>query len=167
MVGYLGVVVLAIVVIVQATVIPEIRIAGGMPDLLLLPVLAVTLLSGLNFGLVWAIIGGLLQDLISAVPLGTTSLGLVCAVVAVHLIFDQQGPRSLLIPSVAAVAGTLILHGVTLLVLALTGRSQMPGQFLVYVTLPSMIYNAVVMLPVYRLSGLFYRSERSRRVKGL
>ena len=95
MAGYLSIPVLALVVVIQATLMPELSIAGGTPDLVLLVVLGWTLMAGYEQGLVWALVGGILQDLISAVPVGTTSLALVLVVSLAALIVGQVHPRNL------------------------------------------------------------------------
>jgi rod shape-determining protein MreD len=167
MAGYLSIPVLAIAVILQATVMPELRIQGGMPDLVLLLVLAWSLMGGFEQGIIWAIVGGMLQDLISAAPLGTTSLALVIAIAAMGLVMDRINPRSLLLPPVAAVVATGIVHGVTLVVLLLIGRPMPVVDMLLYVTLPGMVYNGLFMVPLYRIVGSVYLSARPRGVEGV
>ncbi len=164
--GYLSIPVLMVVVIVQATVMPELEIAGGIPDLVLLVVLAWTLMAGYERGLVWAFVGGILQDLISAVPLGTTSLALVIVTSLAALALGQISPRNLVYPALAALGATLVAHLVSLAVLFVAGRPLPLIATLLSVTLPGMAYNAVVMIPVYRLLGAFYVARRPRRVEG-
>jgi len=167
MAGYLSIPVLALVVVLQATLMPELSIAGGTPDLVLLVVLGWSLMAGYEQGLLWAVVGGFLQDLISAVPLGTTSLALVLAVSLAALIVGQVHPRNLVYPPVVAAGATLVVHLVTEIVLTVTGRPLPVANLLLAVTLPSMIYNLVVMVPVYRILGTFYLAGRPRRVEGL
>lgn len=165
MIGYLSIPVLAVIVLVQSTIVPEIRFAGGMPDLVLLMVLSISMIVGLEQGLLWAIVGGVLQDLISAVPVGTTALALVGAVTVVHVLFGQIGPRRVLYPLAAIIGATMVAHAVTLGVLLVVGYAVPLGQTLRYVTLPSLVYNMLVLLPIYRVVGAFYTAGRSRRVE--
>jgi rod shape-determining protein MreD len=165
--GYLSIPVLALAVIVQSTLVPEIRLGGAMPDLVFLLVLAWSLMAGFEQGLVWAMVGGILQDLVSAVPLGTTSLALVVVIALAGVVLGRINPRNLVYPSLAAGGGILVVHVITLVVLLVTGRAVPFIDLLLYVTLPSMVYNALVMLPVYRILGAFYTSSRPRRVEGL
>jgi rod shape-determining protein MreD len=167
MAGYLSIPVLAVVVILQATLMPELSIAGGTPDLVLLVVLGWSLMAGYEQGLLWAVVGGILQDLISAVPVGTTSLALVLVVSLAALIVGQVHPRNLVYPPLVAAAATLVVHLVTEFVLVVTGRPLPFLGLLLSVTLPSMVYNLVVMVPVYRILGTFYLAGRPRRVEGL
>ena len=164
---YLSIPVLAIVVVIQTTVVPEIRLGNAMPDLVLTLVLAWSLMAGFQQGIVWAMVGGLLQDLVSAAPLGTTSLALVVVIALASLVFGQISPRNLVYPALAAGGGTVVAHVVTLVVLVVVGRTLPVIDQLVSVTLPSLVYNAVVMIPVYRLLGMFYLSARPSRMEGL
>ncbi len=165
--GYLSIPVLAVAVILQSTVVPEFRFGGAMPDLVLLLVLAWSLMAGFEQGIIWAMVGGILQDLVSAAPVGTTSLSLVIVVALAALILGQISPRNLFYPALAAGGGLAVAHVVILIVLLLTGRTIPVIDLLLTVTLPGMVYNAVVMIPVYRVLGAFYSSSRPRRVEGL
>lgn len=165
--GYLSIPVLAVAVIVQATVVPEFRFGGAMPDFVFLLVLAWGLMAGFEQGVIWAMVGGILQDLVSAAPVGTTSLSLLVVVALAVLILGQISPHNLFYPVLAAGGGLAVAHVVTMLVLLVTGRAIPVIDLLLTVTLPSMVYNAVVMIPVYRVLGAFYSSSRPRRVAGL
>ncbi len=167
MIGYLSIPVLAVTVLVQATVMPEFRLGGGMPDLVLLIVLSVSLISGIEQGLVWALVGGFLYDLISAVPLGTTALSLVVTVTLAYMAVGRANPRSLILPPLVAVAGTMVAQVASMVVLVIVGRPLPLLDLLSYITLPSMIYNGALMFLVYRIVGSVYISGRPRRVSGL
>lgn len=167
MATYLSIPLLGALVIIQSTIVPEARIAGGMPDLIFLVVLAWGLMAGFEQGVTWAFIGGILQDLVSSLPLGTTSLALVLAVTIASLVLGRVHPHNVIYPALAAGVGTLFVHLVTLAVLLAVGRPLPLFDLLVYVTLPSMVYNVVVMIPVYRILGTFYLSARPRRVQGV
>jgi rod shape-determining protein MreD len=73
---------------------PELGNLGGFPNWSQLVVLAWTLQAGYERGIVWAFVGGILQDLISAVPLGPTSLALVIVTSLAALIVGQISPRN-------------------------------------------------------------------------
>jgi rod shape-determining protein MreD len=67
----------ALIVVAQATLTARIRLAGASPDLLLAAVVAWSLLQGIEAGLIWAFAGGLLFDLVTGMPLGASSLALM------------------------------------------------------------------------------------------
>lgn len=165
--GYLSIPVMAVIVLIQSTLMPEVSIAGGTPDLVLLVVLSWALMGGAQQGFVWAIVGGILQDIVSAAPLGTTSMALVVAVAGASFFLGRTGPRNALYPMLAAGPATFLAHVTAMLVMLVLGRPLPIGSLLLAVTLPTMIYNILVMFPVYRILGAFYLSGRPRRVEGI
>ncbi len=165
--GYLSLPILAVVVVIQAVLTPELRVWGGAPDFLLLFVLAYSLLAGFERGVVWALVGGILHDLLSSIPQGTTALALVVTTAAAGYVLGRLSTRSLLYPPLVAFAGTFVVHAVTLVVLLGTGRAFALVDTLLYVTVPGAVYNLVLMVGVYWLVGRFFDTTRSRRVESL
>lgn len=165
--AYLSVPVLAVVVIIQSTIVPEFRFGGAMPDLVYLFVLAWSLMAGFERGVTWALVGGVLQDLVSSLPLGTTALALVVVTFVVSLLVGEINPRNLIYAALIAGAGTAVMHLVTLLVLAVAGQGLPLLDTLTYVTLPGMVYNLIVMIPLYRVLGGIYLSARPRRISDI
>ncbi|HVO43543.1 MAG TPA: rod shape-determining protein MreD, partial [Aggregatilineales bacterium] len=74
---YLSIPLLFIAVILQTTVIPEIRIGGGGPDLVLMMVISWGLLAEADEAIFWAVVGGIIQDLAIGLPTGMSALALV------------------------------------------------------------------------------------------
>ncbi|MDN4552600.1 rod shape-determining protein MreD, partial [Salmonella enterica] len=70
---YLSIPILLIAAILQSTVVPQFRLGGGGPDLIMMAVLSWILLSNAEEGAFWAVVGGIIQDLISGLPTGTTA----------------------------------------------------------------------------------------------
>lgn len=151
-------------VVLQSTVVPEIRIAGGGPDLILMLVLSWTLLADTTEGIAWAMVGGILQDIISGVPTGTTALALVIVAFLVSIVPGVVTSNNLIIPPVAAAGGTVIFHLVIVAVLAVLGRPVPFGYTLTFVTFPSVLFNAILMLPIFRVIGFVYNISQPRRV---
>ena len=75
---YLMAAVLALVVLVQATLLARVQVCGASPNLLLVVVVCWSLLHPWpHDGLVWGFVGGLALDVIAGLPLGTSSLALM------------------------------------------------------------------------------------------
>lgn len=74
---YLSLLGLALAVLLQATVLARVRFLGAQPDLLLVLVICLSLLHGINEGLLWAFAGGLALDVIAGLPLGASPLALM------------------------------------------------------------------------------------------
>jgi rod shape-determining protein MreD len=161
---YLALPILLIAAVLQSTIVPEIRIGNGGPDLVLMLVLSWTLLADIEEGVVWAIVGGVIQDLINGVPLGTSALALVLLAFAVNLSIRTIASNNLIIPLPVAAVGTILYHLMLFVLLAILGRRISMGYMLASVTLPTLVYNAALMLPIFRLAGWVYRASRPRRV---
>ncbi len=102
----------------------------------------------------WAVIGGVLKDTLSIAPLGTSALGMVIVVFVADSLFGTVRRNNLVVPP---------------LVVAVRDRDLSPGdsggfadggvwsahwrQGYLYVTLPTMVYNLILILPVFRAVG--------------
>lgn len=66
--------------LVETSVLPELQIGGAKADLVFVLAIVATMLMGVEDGLVWAFLGGLMLDmLLPARPLGATTLALLLA----------------------------------------------------------------------------------------
>lgn len=114
---YLAIPLMAVIAVLQSTVLPRIPIFGIVPQLWLVATLAWTLLHGIRDGLIWALVGGILIDLFSASPLGTTALALMAAVAVVTLVQRSLPQNRTLIPILLTILGTFVFWFVYLLLL--------------------------------------------------
>jgi len=162
---YLGIPILFLAAILDTTLMAELRIGGGGPDLVFLLVVAGALMADLREGLLWAVAGGVMADWLSVAPLGSAAVGLVIVVAAANLVFGQVNRRNVIIPPVVALVGLPIYHAGILLGLRWGGYAVPVATGLVYVTLPALIYNGVLILPVFRIVGLVAQSLQPRRAR--
>ncbi|MBN1967034.1 MAG: rod shape-determining protein MreD, partial [Anaerolineae bacterium] len=123
------------------------------------------LLADVREAMAWAVIGGVLQDWLSIAPLGTSALGLVIVAFVADSLFGDVQRTNVLIPPLVAAAGTVIYHLGILLVLRLDGTLVPVGRGLAYVTLPTVIYHTILILPVFRLTGTLYRWLHPHRAR--
>ncbi|HVO71493.1 MAG TPA: rod shape-determining protein MreD [Aggregatilineaceae bacterium] len=165
MARYLGIPILALAAILNAAVMSRLQIGGGAPDLVFLVVVSWALLADVRDALLWAVIGGVMQDWMSITPLGASALGLVVVVFVADSLFGQVQRGNLLIPPLVAAGGTLVVHLGILIGLRLAGHAVPIALGLTYVTVPTMIYNAILILPVFRVVGLVYGWLSPRRVR--
>lgn len=148
---YLGLPVLVIAALIDAAIMPFFQLGGGSPELVFLLVIAWGVLVDVREGMTWAVIGGVLRDSFSVAPLGTSALGMVIVVFMMDSAFPEHRRRNVLVPLVMAVVGTALYHAISLIVLRLTGYYVPVGRGLTYVTLPTLILNGVLAIPVYQL----------------
>lgn len=139
-----------------STFAPQLRILGGQPDLVVLFVLTWAVLDSFESGLLWAAVGGVLHDSLSAVPLGTTTLALIVVVFVLDRVRSQIVSIGLITVLGTVVAGTLVHKAVVLGVLAVSGFSIAPAEQLTYHIIPSLGFNLVLAIPAYWLSRRFF-----------
>jgi len=143
----------------QTTWVPRIRIGGVGPDLLLAVVFVLTLRRGLMWGVWTGFILGLLLSVEEPATLGTESLGLCLAALAIGKAarsVDKQNPIVLVLLLVIA---SLITETVRVLWLSISGGGSLPFLWLRW-ALPSMLYT-VILIPL-----LGWVSARVLRIKG-
>ena len=158
MANYIGIPILLLAAVINATVMPELRLGNGTADLVFLLVISWALLADVRDAMLWAVIGGMLQARLSHAPLGTSALGLVIVAFAADAVFGTVSRGNLLVPVLVTIVGTGVYQMITLLLLRGLGLSAVSiGQGLVYVTLPATIMNVLLILPIYRLMGAVHR----------
>ncbi len=166
---------LTLVALVEATVLPYLRVGGIQPDLMLLVVGVWSLRRGVEEGAVWAFIGGLALDLLSAGPFTT----FMFALLAVSLVWGvdpatgtgrRQGqgfgdnPLALIVSTVLA---TLVFHTTLLAALQLAqgaGRSVGWLDAGKRVIAPRIIFNLVLIPLVYQFLGRLDRRISPREL---
>src|SRR5512137_2998678 len=149
---------MALLAIFQATAAPQIRIAGGSLNLLLLCVMSWEQIEARGEGYVWAFVGGLSLDLISGGPFGASILGLLAAVFIASRLGGGLFRDRLFLPLVTAVAGTFAYNGVYLLLLRIFGVPVNLVDALVQVVLPSALINMLAS-PIVALLMLALHSR--------
>jgi rod shape-determining protein MreD len=185
---------MALLAIIQSTVLPKVPILGVVPHILLLATVAWGLRYGLRQGIIWAFIAGLFFDLFSIGPLGASALSLILAVVVIHRVQRSFPESRILMPSLLSGLATLVYWFVYLLLLrllvplivdklqflgiaALSGSARAPNllqDVSAYYTLnhkswsmilPLVMVHALLILPVFwGLHGL-EQIARPRRVE--
>jgi rod shape-determining protein MreD len=149
--NFLSIPILAIAAALQASLIPQIRILSGGPDLVFLLVLTWAINSKLEEGVIWAFAGGIMLDLLSYNPTGTSVLGLLILVFAISGL-GQQVYRIGFITLVGLVlAGTIIHQLVIMLILFWTDYPIDWALSFSEVVAPTAFYNLIFIWPIYGL----------------
>ena len=148
---YFLVPVLALIGLLQTTLVPYISLLGAKPNLQLLVVIGWTLIGGSREGLWWALIGGLWLDLLGGTPFGASALALLVASYLVGAGASTIFRERLAIRILSGLAAGLVYGLVLLILLALTGRPTTWSVTFFRVILPDAIYNAVLLPMVYVL----------------
>lgn len=152
--------------ILQATILPRLRIFGGQPDLVLLIVLAWALFDHEREAMVWAFIGGIWLDLFSGTPLGISSLILVPIAYLVGLTEAGVYRSNIVLPLLFGVVGIWAYHIMYLLALRfLAGMPVSWSEVFFYVTLPSVFFDVILIYPTMLLLRRWYDRLHPRQVR--
>lgn len=160
---YVAVPLMALLLVLQASLLPYFPILGIVPQLLFLVAIAWGLLHGVNEGLVWAFVGGLFVDLFSISPLGISAIAYMTAVPLIVWIGTLLPQNRYIIPMIQTALATFIAMMVNFLLLRLFGL-PLGWDFLEMVP-PTAILHAALVLPIYWLMFRIDRLLRPRAVE--
>lgn len=124
----------------ELSVGPYMRVAGSQPHFVLILGVVVTVAVGLEAGLAWAFLGGLVLDVMAQRPLGSTAFALLLAVGAASVLSRISGSLRPLIPIPATLALSL-LYSMTLFVAFNALRATIPVADPVGAILPGAFYD--------------------------
>ena len=105
---YVAVPLMALLAILQAALLTRLPILGLVPQLPFLVALAWGLLQEPEEGLVWGFVAGFFVDLLSAAPLGSTSLAWMISIFVVLWGVRIFPTSRFILPSLAAALSTLL-----------------------------------------------------------
>jgi rod shape-determining protein MreD len=146
---YLSLLILALVVVIQGTLLARLRFFGASPNLLLVVVVCWSLLRNVSEGLLWAFTGGLAVDLIAGLPLGTSSLALMPTCFLADLGRSRIFAGSLPLPILLVALATPVYGWINLLLLQLRG---VPVDWIgstLRVILPELALNVLLVLVIF------------------
>lgn len=146
-----GLPLLALAAVVQATVLSHLHLSGGTLDIVLLLTLSWTLAGEWQGGAMWGLMGGLCLDLLSGGPFGAHALALVPVAYLASLSEGRFWRSHVLLPLATVLFATVLYHLLYLTALTATGHVVAWLPSLTQVTLPAVLINTLLMLPVYHL----------------
>ena len=138
-----------ILVAFQATVMSRFSVAGVQPDIIIVSIILLTIISGRASAIIFAVIAALLSDAISGLPLGVS---IIPYLVVVFL--TSGGERTLFgarlgWPILVTAVATLAVGVITLLELDIIGWPIQWTDTLLRVLGPAVIVNTVLMFLLY------------------
>ena len=148
---YVSALALIVAGVLQVTALPLLAGSSVNVDLVLLLVLAWGIIRGVQEGLLWGLMGGLILDAISAAPFGTTTavlamIGLLSGIRGIPLLRSAW-----VAPMLAAALATVVYDGLLMALWALFGREWRWLDTFYGVIVPAALVNALVMAPIYWL----------------
>ena len=130
-------------------------------SLVMLLVLAWSIRSDLASGFIWALVGGVLLDLYSTLPIGTSSAALMIVVYVANGAAQQLYRMRIVTLLAMTLLATLFFQAYVYCALLLLGLSYDLLMVIRLVFLPSIIYNLFGALPIYAFVRLIQRRLRA------
>jgi rod shape-determining protein MreD len=143
--------VLVIVLMMQLAIFSQLPLLSGTPDLILLVLIAWSLNEKSQNAWFWAVVGGGLVSIISAIPFGAPLMIYLGITTVVRISSNRIREFPVLGMLIATIGATFIQHMIEIIVLFIAGTQLPFNQSLVLVTLPSILLNLFFALPVYAL----------------
>lgn len=158
-----GIPILGALAILQSSLLSQVRVLEGAPDLILIAVVGWALTGRATESMVLGFIGGIFLDLLSGVPFGVTALALVIVAYVVSASENRFWGTHPLLQMAAALLSSVIFHAIIILALILSGRSMDFNIIVSRVLLPTVFLNLVLVLPAVQfaefLRGNLYPPE--------
>lgn len=145
--------ILGFAVLLQSTVLSQIHLALGSIDLIMLVLIAWAVNERVKTAWHWGVIGSLFASLITAVPLLAVSLSYFLAIGSAILLRRVFWQRPILAMLIAAAISTTIMHGITIIAMMILETPVSIMESLNLITLPSILLNLLVSIPVYAIIG--------------
>ncbi len=148
--GVKAAVVLFLAAILQVSIFTQVHVLGGLPDLLLVMLVAVALLRGSMFGAIGGFLAGLLVDTATLGQLGLTSLVLTIAGYWIGRYGETTGRDRAHAPFLS-VAVVTVLYSFGLLLVHFVLGEPAPAGPIARGLLPAIVLNLILTAPVYAL----------------
>lgn len=144
--------VLGLAAILQSAIVSQFPLLGGTADVMLVLVAAWALQEGVTTGFHWAFLASVLVSLVSSLP-WLVNFACYMGIVVLGLVLQR---RVWQVPLLAMFSitflGTLILHALTMGYLSLSGAPVPVADSLGLITLPSVLLNMLIAIPVFGLT---------------
>jgi rod shape-determining protein MreD len=148
----LSIPVLGILAAVQSAVVSRVPLNRGTADLVLVVLVALSLQKNFPAAWQWSAVGGLFMDYFSGLPFGIFTASYLTVTFFAVFIRERIWRFSFLMQLLAVLFGTILIHSFSYLTVFLKGGELPFSTVLQVVTLPSIILNFMLSLPVLILS---------------
>lgn len=148
MIYLIGIPIMALLALLQSTVLSFSFFLDGRIDLVLLAIVGWGLTGRATETIVLGFIGGLFLDLFTAMPFGVNAIAMVIVALVISAFAGRIWQANLLTPLAATLVASLVYHFLILGVLLLIGRSIDLPFALRRVIFPSVFMNLILAIPV-------------------
>lgn len=158
--------VLLVSFILQTTLVPQLRVMGTQPDLVLIVVVSYGFIKGPAVGSAAGFIGGLLQDLFAIRSVGLNALSKTIVGYLAGLMERTIFAKNILLPVLAIFFASLLSNTIYVGTAFLLGEQMISRVTFFNIILPSAVYNSLVSLFIYPLlCRLVVREEKPAVLK--
>ena len=140
---------LALAVVLQSAVMPALSLLSGTADILLVLLAAWALQEGVTTSFQWALLGSLMISVLSHLPWFIYLAGYGGVVVLARALQKRVWQVPMLAMFTVTFLGTVFMHLLTFVYLRLFGRGASFSDSMGLVTLPSLLLNLLVAIPVF------------------
>jgi rod shape-determining protein MreD len=145
--GWIAYPILALLVALQTSLVPQLAVGDAHPELVLTWVICWAVVRGRGEAVPWAIFSGLLLDLLSQQPMGAHLLALTLVAFLADLGHRVMHGSTVLFAASATLMASLVYGGILLLLAPGARQLDLPAAFLRLVV-PSAAYNLALSFPV-------------------
>lgn len=142
---------LLLAVILQSSVISEMRLLSGYADLPLLLIAAWALQERVQSAWHWGAILCLIVGFVSSMPWAVLTVGYLGVIFMARVLQRRVWQAPLLAMFSVVFLGTLFIHLLSFLVLSVFGTPFVFSDVLGLITLPSLLLNMLFSIPIYTL----------------
>lgn len=148
----IGIPVVALLAILQTSLVSHLRLLEGRPDLVLLAVVAWALTGRGREAMILGFAGGIFLDAFSAVPLGVSSTALVAVAVISSYSEGQFWGINPIMQLAAVLVGSVVYYAAIIFALVAIGQPVDLQQALAQVVLPGLFVNLILALPAVQIA---------------
>jgi rod shape-determining protein MreD len=141
--------VLILAIILQSSVVSQIKLISGYADLMLIILGAWALQDRVKSAWHWAALACAFTGFVSSMPWPVLVLGYFAIVYMAQVLQRRVWQAPLLAMFSVTFAGTIVMHLISFLVLRLSGTPFDLGDVIGLITLPSLLLNMLFAIPVY------------------
>jgi len=138
--------------IFESAILSRLALIHGIADLYMLLIVAWTIQPYVKRPWIWWGVASLFSILTSATPFGVLPLAYLVVFVFAFFLRQRFWRARFLTMLALSVIGTFIVHSFSVIILALQGTFFSISDVLNLVTLPSMLVNLILSIPIYALT---------------
>lgn len=147
-----GLVLFAILAILQSTIVSTMPLLNGTADLILLFIIAWALQDRVDKVWIWCLIGGLFASFYSAMPFGIYILAYMICVVIARLLKRRIWKAPFLAMMAATFVSTLVVQLISFIARTISGVNIPVFSVLNLIILPSLLLNLLLAIPIFSIT---------------